>query len=696
MLTGPRLCSVRSLAVGKFLETRIAHRRSVTKSIEPDADAVSRLELGKDIEKNFSAPRQSILDSIPSLVDETQLALRSRDPSLRQDLALIYQELAENRAQIKRLSIAIELRESRSCEAPLALDSEIDARGKPVSSVPGSYTTQDQESLADDVFLDCVSRFSSEDSTSSISRLQAMFSGPPDYFFETNHSFYPEQYTTEGPFSDPVSVFAITPSEQNHRIQKYFLTYGETPRRWRRIIMLVAWKGTINQPDFLSAIAPDNVENHFNFLPTELVKPVRTLLPELELFNSVTQLSLTLGEDDAGQIIVNSAKTTQDPWEIEMSGENRILDEIEDMGCSQFLESEIIVQSRVSSTCFLVRVESRTCIERKAAFATAGPPDENGFREFYNDLKLLCSVRACAGVAEFIGVVLDDTRLHLKSFIHESPALGTIFSIMTYATSQSESIPWSIREAWSKQIISAVSDVHSKGLTVGGNFHATMIGVRADGSAVLTEFRTSNRHILNRRGHMAPELRNKTPGKNSTFRMDIFHLTKSLWQLAEHISAFAPSLFCAKFGCDKRPRSTCTADHRNPVELPVCSADVPSYFNDIIRKCRSPDPKMRPTARQLLKTISDNEGPRVHPADMRDIVTKFAAPRGPAHVCDECNNRTTDIYYHCKICFQGNFDLCALCFERGIRCLVPQHRLSKFTGLAEETVDDDDLRSKDY
>lgn len=41
-------------------------------------------------------------------------------------------------------------------------------------------------------------------SRSRINLLQAMFAGSPGYSLETTSSFYPEQYTTKGLFSDPV------------------------------------------------------------------------------------------------------------------------------------------------------------------------------------------------------------------------------------------------------------------------------------------------------------------------------------------------------------------------------------------------------------------------------------------------------------------------------------------------------------
>lgn len=53
MLTSARLCSVHSLAVGKFLVTRIADRRFVPEPICADAEAISGLERRKDIEKDI-------------------------------------------------------------------------------------------------------------------------------------------------------------------------------------------------------------------------------------------------------------------------------------------------------------------------------------------------------------------------------------------------------------------------------------------------------------------------------------------------------------------------------------------------------------------------------------------------------------------------------------------------------------------
>lgn len=187
-----------------------------------------------------------------------------------------------------------------------------------------------------------------------------------------------------------------------------------------------------------------------------------------------------------------ATKISEDLLEVDMSGEDRIRDDIEHLDCAQFLESEIIVQSRMSSASFKVRVDPRTSIERRVSFV--------------NSLK---SMHGCTGVTEFIGVVRDDTRSHLRSYIpiYEYPVLGNDYTIIMCAQFKSEVIPWHIRENWARQIIKATSEIRSKGFLVGGVRWLPEFRIRADGTVVLTRLRTSQRHFENVRGHMAPELR---------------------------------------------------------------------------------------------------------------------------------------------------------------------------------------------
>ena len=167
------------------------------------------------------------------------------------------------------------------------------------------------------------------------------------------------------------------------------------------------------------------------------------------------------------------------------------MQDIENMGCTTFLESEVITRSRVSTSRFMVFVESKTCMERKAPFPTAGGSDINSFQEFYNDLKLLNSLPGCRNVTRFIGVVLDSTRKHIRSYLHEYPNYN-IRQIFDTAASRSITVPWKIRETWARQIITAISEIHGKG-AVAGVGPLWLMSVRANGSAELGTAITSKR-----------------------------------------------------------------------------------------------------------------------------------------------------------------------------------------------------------
>ena len=200
----------------------------------------------------------------------------------------------------------------------------------------------------------------------------------------------------------------------------------------------------------------------------------------------------------------------------------------------------------------------------------------------FNDLKLLNSLRGCSRGVQFIGVVLDETRLHLRSYLYESPAIINLGRVFNVASANSETIPWSIREIWSRQIVDAVSEIHSTGFVI-GVLSLKTVGLRADRTAILTQLKPSIRHVPNKKGFMPPELRNSlrdgdcTHRQTTNFRTDIFQLGYILWLLAKRRSHVSGYLY-AKSACAALHRFRCTSQHVNPVELPACCGGIPSYL----------------------------------------------------------------------------------------------------------------------
>ncbi len=395
-------------------------------------------------------------------------------------------------------------------------------------------------------------------------------------------------------------------SKEDHRTMEYFLTYAEIPRRWQRVIVFTKFHDLRERSGILQIGIPDSREVPC-LLPSAVQSLLRTLLPCIKLHKSVSKFCVSFREDAEGDFIVNSDKieVTEDDLEVQMSDEKKFLEHIDATNCVQFVESDVSVQWRIRSNRYKAYVKSQQCFERKVPFASAGRPGENVFQDFLDDIRLHIALRDCRSVVKFVGVVLDDNRQHLRSYLLEYPMLISLQAVLGVANSRSETTPWPIREAWARQVINAIVDVHSKGAVL-GVLRFNWFGVRADGTAVLVLLKGSWSHLQNHFGDMPPELRNTPQSdgvvaqkKKMNFRTDVFQLGLILWLLVEH-KPCGQGYFCARSACTHYPRYTCEANHSNPVELPEICGKHPPYLREIIRLCRSQDPKARPSARKIL------------------------------------------------------------------------------------------------
>lgn len=600
---------------------------------------------------------------------EAQYVIALGHRSLRECSTCIYKKSAENQTLIQKLGKALGPRESGG-------EQQIEAPHKKFSISRNSRGREMKHDSAK--VLDC--------SASEVLPEHIPKSSPVGYF-EQSSSFYPERYTTKGLFSNSIYVVGMIQPVGTHKTQKYFLLFAENPRRWRRITVLATFETTQDQSATLGAHVFLNVELQVRLLPKLLSNELNMLLPDLELFKSVTSLSLSFKEDESGQLFNDSTKQKicEDVLEVHKSREDRILNDLKHLNCAQFLERDVLVEAPISSSRFKVLVASRTCVERKVPFVNS-TQGEKEFQAYFEDLKRLRSMHGCNGVAEFIGVVVDDTRSHLRSYLYEYPAIDNLFTILTCAGLKSEVIPWHIRENWAQQIVEAVSAIHRKGFLVGYLKWFSEIGVRADGRIILAGLRTSQRQYADYNGYMAPELRDSSRSDTYAlngmvnFSTEIFQLGFILWKLAEQKCDVFPGYFCAKSGCVYRPRYLCTADHANPITLPTCPTGIPTYFNNLITQCRLSDPNLRPTAFELAEMFPPrSEDDKPTPAELHDIFTRYAYSQIFYIQCIECGTLMTNtgFYYHCSICYQANFNLCQTCAGQEARCFDLRHRLTK-------------------
>ena len=703
-LTPSRLCSVRVLALGKAAKAQALKQSSgpanayftdghfVAAPNRPEVEAqclslqtchCARLTRGSDNSEALFDASEEIADSALSLVDMTRQIVMSDDPSLSQHVISLYKKLGEQQLRLQRLKSWIGRTKYTKNEHSIAASQSEASTHENAVSDSNSQNTKTRDSCAVDIFFDCVSRFSCDDSASSIDTLNTKFSGSLDYYLERSPSFYVEQYMGEGLFTRPVFVFNMTQPPGDYQNQKYFLLYAETPRRWHRIIVSVIFSSIQQQSSVLRAADIDNMEFHHHVLPGALQNLLlNTILSRMDVFYSVTILSMFLREDESDQIIIDSHKieAAEDQMERGLSDQAQVLQDIEDLGCTKIPEREVMVLSRISSTCFKALVRSRICVEQKVPFATAS---KTRYRDYFEDLKLLHSFRDCSGVVQFIGVVLGQTSHNITSYLYELPLIESLQTFVGLLSFKSKSIPWPIKESWVRQIVQAISYVHEKGVVVGLlSLHS--FAVRADGTAVFSRIGSPRRRLEDRYFNLPPELRHASragasvPQNLLNFRTDIFLLGCILWQLAEE-KAKNGGYFCNKYGCTQFPRHLCKADHTRPISLPACGDHVPAYFNDIIRQCRLPDPKTRPPARKLseiLSNIGEVEKPPLGVSDLLETCSSEVEASMRLY-CAECGTIAMHIHYHCYICHGGDFDICQSCFTRGVPCCNPEHRLIK-------------------
>ena len=87
---------------------------------------------------------------------------------------------------------------------------------------------------------------------------------------------------------------------------------------------------------------------------------------------------------------------------------------------------------------------------------------------------------------------------------------------------------------------------------------------------------------------------------------------------------------------------------------------------------------LRPTAYELAEMFPPHKhNAQLSPTALNHLLQKYACPQTFYIWCIECGTLMTDMYYHCDICYQANFDLCQLCAAQDIHCFDPQHTLTK-------------------
>ena len=391
--------------------------------------------------------------------------------------------------------------------APKSGSEELSKRSS-LHPVPEDEDTPNHDAVG--FVLDTVSRVSHEGLTSSIDRLRSSCSGSPDYYLESKSSFFPEQCTIEGFYSIRIYVNAMM-QLKNRGTYRFFLTYVQTPRRWQRVVVTAQYQATGKASAFWQSMPAKNDTDHTaNAVPEDFQRLLNNILSGTDLVYSANSLSIDLQDGGSSQLTLQPPVVTPEEHsdEATISEESQKMQDTKDMGCRLISEADIVEMSSLKHSWYRAWFESRMCLEEKVPFATSRSTGRNAYDDFFKDLRLLKSLQGCPGIPGFIGVICDESKTQLKGYLYECPTVFSLQKVFVIAKMQSRPVSWPVREYWARKIVEMIAHVHKTGFHLGFVCLAR-IRLKADGTPLSAQLRSSPARLAPDYGRMPPELRDR-------------------------------------------------------------------------------------------------------------------------------------------------------------------------------------------
>ncbi|KAK4548364.1 hypothetical protein LTR36_010235 [Oleoguttula mirabilis] len=349
--------------------------------------------------------------------------------------------------------------------------------------------------------------------------------------------------------------------------EKFFVTYAETPSKWRRITVSLDYR---NAPD--GSLEADLSTLHYQRDKSfRIYEAIRESLPDIQYYDTVTNLKLETTPDD-DQLHVH---VREDANEIVQYPSSSLLEHIDSRS---YPESEVQFISHLSGFVYKVRAGGKVVIKKEI-------PGPDTVDEFLYEVNALDSLLGCDHVVQLEGLVTDDSGSVVKGLLISYASQGALVD-MLYDFRDTRELPWHRREKWAKQIVQGLADIHEAGF-VQGDFTLSNIVIDGEDNAQIID--------INRRGCPVgwepPELgrlidSGQRIGMCIGVKTDLFQLGMVLWALAEEV------------------------DEPERVErpLPPVIDAVPSYFRHIVKTCLCERPQGRVAANRLLRQFPATAG----------------------------------------------------------------------------------------
>ena len=341
------------------------------------------------------------------------------------------------------------------------------------------------------------------------------------------------------------------------RREKFFVTYAQTPTHWRRVTVSVDYrdapKGSLEEELLRTRFQRDK--------SARIYEAIRESLPDIQFYDTVTNLKLQTENDRLHVHVV------EDLAEIISYPSVRAISYLK---CRRVREGDLVFDSHLSGFVYKVTLNGEVFIKKEI-------PGPDTVDEFLYEINALHQLAGSRSVIKFGGVVLDNKGEIVKGLLISFAEQGALIDVI-YDGNQT--LPWTRRERWAKQIVQGLSEIHEAGF-VQGDFTLSNIVVDRNDDAKIID--------INRRGCPVgwepPELAalidsNQKISMYIGVKSDLFQLGMVLYALAIQ---------------NDEPET------RRPFNLDFFPKDVPDYYIDICRRCLDDNPRRRTQAETLLE-----------------------------------------------------------------------------------------------
>ncbi|MCJ1364836.1 hypothetical protein MMC16_003953 [Acarospora aff. strigata] len=339
--------------------------------------------------------------------------------------------------------------------------------------------------------------------------------------------------------------------------EKFFVTYAETPNRWRRVTVSCDYRGA----------PPDSLESDLQEIQFQreksarIYESIRESLPDIQFYDTVTNLKL---KTEDGRLHVH---VTEDVNEIIPYPP---VSTVQHLGSEQVRESDLEFDSHLSGFVYKVKANSQLLIKKEI-------PGPDTVDEFLYEINALHALSGSGNVIQFCGVVVDDRHEVVKGLLISFAEQGALVDLIY---DMKGTLPWKARERWATQIVYGLAEIHEAGF-VQGDFTLSNIVIDGLDNAKIID--------INRRGCPVgwepPEISKliETGQRISMYigvKSDLYQLGMVLWALAQE---------------EDEPER-----QERPLSLQDAHEEIPPYYREAVARCLKPRPQERPSARTLL------------------------------------------------------------------------------------------------